>query len=225
MISYTTYDIVRLAYDIVCWHTTSYVMYDTYDVVYDMNLWYRMLCTYDVVGPFRTYDIVYDMFKWQPTMSYVSDTMSYVLVRHHTYIRCRTYDVVRLYPVYRTYDIARTIFNTMSYVARTMSYFIHVRHRTYVRHRRWQESRWNKAAHPSGTPIFSICLVTTHVPCICCPHQYTWNIRGVSMDIPWIYHVYRPSIYVVYPWIYMVYHLMYIHGIYVVYRYYIHGYS
>ncbi len=77
-------------------------------------------------------------------MSYVSDTMSYVHVRHHTYIPCRTYDVIRLYPVYRTYDIARTIYHTMSSrcVARTMSYVMHVLHRTYVRHRRWQESRW-----------------------------------------------------------------------------------
>ena len=108
-----------------------------------MNLWYRMSCTYDIVGPFRTYDIVYDMLKWQPTMSYVSDTISYEHVRHRTYILCRTYDVVRLYPVYRTYDIAHTIYNTMSCVARTMSYVMHVWHRTYVRHRRWQESRCN----------------------------------------------------------------------------------
>ncbi len=47
-------------------------------------------------------------------------------------------------------------------------------------------------------------------------HQtgYTWYILGLS----WIYHVYPRSIYMVYPWIYVVYHLMYIHGIYVVYR-------
>ncbi len=39
------------------------------------------------------------------------------------------------------------------------------------------------------------------------------------MEYPcqWIYSVYPPSIYMVYPWIYMVYHLMYIHGIYLVY--------
>jgi hypothetical protein len=62
-------------------------------------------------------------------------------------VRCCTYDVVRLYPVYRTYDIVRTMFNTISYVARTMSYVHDVRCMTYdivrdVRHRRWQESRW-----------------------------------------------------------------------------------
>ncbi len=32
--------------------------------------------------------------------------------------------------VYRTYDIVCTMFNTMSYVARTMSYVHDVRHRT-----------------------------------------------------------------------------------------------
>jgi hypothetical protein len=37
----------------------------------------------------------------------------------------------------------------------------------------------------SGTPIFGICLVyTTYIPCICRPHRYTWNLRGISMDIP-----------------------------------------
>jgi hypothetical protein len=64
--------------------------------------------------------------------------LTYDIIRD---VRCRTYDVVRLYSVYRTYDIARTMYNTMSYVARTTSYVMHVRHRICVRHRRWQESR------------------------------------------------------------------------------------
>ncbi len=57
--------------------------------------------------------------------------LTYDIVRD---VRCRTYDsdVVRLYPVYdRTYDIVRAMFNTMSYVARTMSYVHDLRHRMY----------------------------------------------------------------------------------------------
>ena len=50
----------------------------------------------------------------------------------------------------------------------------------------------------------------TYVPF--CPILSRWV--GFQM---WIYHVYPPGIYVVYPWIYIVYHLTYIHGIYVVY--------
>jgi hypothetical protein len=46
---------------------------------------------------------------------------------------------------------------------------------------------WPGPDTTSGTPIFGICLVyTTYIPCICSPHQYTWNIHGISMDIPWI---------------------------------------
>ncbi len=84
--------------------------------------------------------------------------------------------------------------------------------------------------HSSGTPIFGICLeYASYIPRICrCP-TYTWYmvypwIHHVYpsdwkyMVYSWIYHVYPPSIYMVYPWIYMVYYLMYIHGIYVVYR-------
>jgi hypothetical protein len=89
----------------------------------------------------------------------------------------------------------------------------------------------------SGTTIFSTCLVyATYMPRICRPHQYTWNIRGISMnihgyttyihpedihgaslDIPRISFKYIRGIYVVYPWIYMVNLWTYIHGIYVVY--------
>ena len=52
---------------------------------------------------------------------------------------------------------------------------------------------------------------------------YTWIYHvypsdWIYMVYPGIYYVYPPSIYMVYPWIYMVYHLMYIRGIYVVYR-------
>ncbi len=44
--------------------------------------------------------------------------------------------------------------------------------------------------HTSGTAIFGICLVyTTYILCICRPHQYAWNIRGIS-NFPWIYHGY-----------------------------------
>ncbi len=130
-----TYDIVCLTYDIV-YDIVRHAWYIRYEptISYVMYIRYRR--------SFRTYNIVYDMLKWQPTMAYVSDTMWYVHVRHRTYIWCRTYDVVRLYPVYCTDDIARTMYNTMSCVARTMSYVMHVRHRSYVRHRRWEESRW-----------------------------------------------------------------------------------
>jgi hypothetical protein len=94
----------------------------------------------------------------------------------------------------------------------------------------------------SGTPFFGICLeYAWNIPHICIPPSYAWYIRGISLDmipcisirldmhgicfkldhdilgytmyIPWIYHVYPSSIYIVYPWIYMVYHWMYIHGI------------
>jgi hypothetical protein len=53
-------------------------------------------------------------------------------------------------------------------------------------------------------------------------------MHGIYMVYPWIYHVYPsdwiymvtvyPWIYMVYPWIFMAHHLMYRHGIYVVYR-------
>jgi hypothetical protein len=47
--------------------------------------------------------------------------------------------------------------------------------------------RVQKPCHTSGTPIFGICLVyTTYIPCVCRPLQYTWNVRGISIDIPWI---------------------------------------
>jgi len=86
-------------------------------------------------------------------------------------------------------------------------------------------------------------ICTWCIPCICrCP-TYTWYIHGISMVIlcisisgytmyihrngcTWYIHGYTMYIHTVYTskwyihgytWIYMVYHLMYIHGIYVVY--------
>jgi hypothetical protein len=89
-------------YKIVCHvHTTSYVHFrhtTLYTICGDGNIRCRMC---DIRCRMLTYDIVRD-------------------------VRCRTYDVVRLYPVYRTCDIARTMYNTMSYVARTTSYVMHV---------------------------------------------------------------------------------------------------
>ena len=66
-------------------------------------------------------------------MSYVSHTMSYVTydIVTTSYV---TYDVAHtmsyVYILYIARDIVRTMFNTMSYVARTMSYVHDVRHRT-----------------------------------------------------------------------------------------------
>jgi hypothetical protein len=47
---------------------------------------------------------------------------------------------------------------------------------------------------------------------------HVYPSEWIYMVHPWIYQVYPLSIYMVYPWIYMVYHLMYVHGINVVYR-------
>jgi hypothetical protein len=61
----------------------------------------------------------------------------------------------------------------------------------------------------SGTPIYSICLVyITYIRCICRPHQYTWNIRGISMftmdmqrsGYTWYIHEYTTYIDQVYTW-------------------------
>jgi hypothetical protein len=39
----------------------------------------------------------------------------------------------------------------------------------------------------SGTRIFGIYhIYTWYIPCICRPLTYTWNILGISMDIPCI---------------------------------------
>jgi hypothetical protein len=46
---------------------------------------------------------------------------------------------------------------------------------------------------------------------------HVYPLEWIYMVHPRIYHVYPPSICMVYPCIYMVYHLMYLHGIYVVY--------
>jgi hypothetical protein len=51
-------------------------------------------------------------------------------------------------------------------------------------------------------------------PWVCHVYPSDW----IYMVYPWIYHVYPPGIYMVYPLIYMVYHLMYTHGIFVVYH-------
>ncbi len=123
-----TYDIEYLTYDIVCWHTTSYVHTMSY------TIW-----TYDIVCHVHT--TLYVHFRHTTLYTICGDEngrcrmchircrmLTYDIVRH---VRCRTYDVVRLYPVYRTYDIVRTMFNTTSYVAHTMSYVHDVRHRTW----------------------------------------------------------------------------------------------
>ena len=37
----------------------------------------------------------------------------------------------------------------------------------------------------SGTPISSIYMgYTMYIPCICRPDRYTWDMHGISMDIP-----------------------------------------
>jgi hypothetical protein len=48
-----------------------------------------------------------------------------------------------------------------------MGVYLNTVHMTYI---------WN--------PFFSICLVYAwYIPCICRPHPYTWNIRGICIDL------------------------------------------
>jgi hypothetical protein len=107
------YDIIRLTYNIVCWHATSYVHTMSY------TIW-----TDDIVCHIRTTSYVH---FWHTTLHTICGgdnircRMCDIRCRMLTYdivrdIRCRTYNVVRLYPVYSTYDIAHTMYNTMSYV-------------------------------------------------------------------------------------------------------------
>ncbi len=71
--------------------------------------------------------------------------------------------------------------------------------------------------------IFCIFCIYIHSPLCWCtimivyPSDRDSGWKYHVLVYPWIYHVYRPSIFMVYPWMYMVYHWMYIHGIYVVY--------
>jgi hypothetical protein len=102
--------------------------------------------------------------RYEPMISYVMYIRcrtSNSDIRHRTrYVEMKNYDVVRdrhnvvrrHTTSYVTYDVAhtmsyvyilyitRTIYNTMLYVARAMSCVMHIRHRTYVRPCRWQES-------------------------------------------------------------------------------------
>ncbi len=66
-----------------------------------------------------------------------------------------------------------------------------------------------------GVDIHGISL---DIPCISIRYIHGISMEWIYMVYPWIYHVYPSSIYMAYPWICMVYHLMYMQGIYVVYR-------
>jgi hypothetical protein len=94
-------------YDIVCHvHTTLYIHF-RHTTLYTICGGEHVLCRmWHVRCRMLTYDIVFD-------------------------VQCSTYDVVRLHPVHRTYDMVHAMFNTMSYVARTMSYVHDVWHRTW----------------------------------------------------------------------------------------------
>ena len=133
---YKTYD-VHFIYDIVCWHTTSYVENCTYDIAYDIDIrctlytydvaclvWRTMsytICIHDVVR--LTYDVVRVRTMWtERTTSYVWCRRSIIWI---SYVRCRTCDV--------TYDVVRPTYDVV---------LADVRHRTWRTTSRWQESRW-----------------------------------------------------------------------------------